>query len=175
MPQQEFGLVIIASVGTLRYQEHRSVQQIHQHLVEQGVCISERSVSNLLARCDELVSLVVQDPERLRQVLGNQQQAILSIDGMQPDVGHEVLWVIRECVSGEILLAKTLLSATSEDLAPLLQAVQQALPIPIVGIVSDGQRSIRKAVATALPGVRHGLCQFHYLDQRAHLNRNLRF
>ncbi|NDJ18793.1 hypothetical protein GS601_16100 [Myxacorys almedinensis A] len=28
---------------------------------------------------------------------------ILAIDGMQPDVGHEVLWVIREVLSGEIL------------------------------------------------------------------------
>ena len=25
---------------------------------------------------------------------------------MQPDVGHEVLWVIRECISGEILKSK---------------------------------------------------------------------
>jgi len=40
--------------------------------------------------------------------------AIVAIDG--PDVGHEVLWVIRECISGEILLAKTLLSSSAEDL-----------------------------------------------------------
>ena len=38
---------------------------------------------------------------------------------MQPDVEHEVLWVIRECISGEILLAKTSLSATQFDLAEL--------------------------------------------------------
>ncbi|AUB43870.1 hypothetical protein COO91_10069 (plasmid) [Nostoc flagelliforme CCNUN1] len=29
---------------------------------------------------------------------------ILAIDGMQPEIGHEVLWVIRDCLSGEILL-----------------------------------------------------------------------
>src|SRR3954465_9776312 len=30
---------------------------------------------------------------------------------LQPDVGHEVLWVIRECLSGLVLLARALLSA----------------------------------------------------------------
>ena len=31
------------------------------------------------------------------------------------------------------------------------------------GVISDGQHSIRDAVAQALPGVPHQLCQFHYL------------
>ncbi len=82
---------------------------------------------------------------------------------MQPDVGHEVLWVIRECLSGEILLARTLLSARSEDLAVLLREVKEVLVVPIVGVISDGQQSIRKAVEVALPAVPHGLCHFHYL------------
>jgi hypothetical protein len=34
-------------------------------------------------------------------------------------------------------------------------------------VVSDGQSSIRKAVATSLPGVVHGLCHFHYLKEAA--------
>ena len=37
--------------------------------------------------------------------------------------------------------------------------------MPIVGVVSDGQHSIRQAVALALPGVPHQLCQFHYLRE----------
>jgi len=84
-------------------------------------------------------------------------------------MGHEVLWVIRDCVSGEILLAQSLLSATTTDLAMLLKQVKQALPVPITGIVSDGQQSIRKAVATALPQVAHGLCHFHYLREATKL------
>ena len=39
--------------------------------------------------------------------------------------------------------------------------------MPIEGVVSDGQRSIRKAVARALPDAPHGLCHFHYLRQAA--------
>jgi hypothetical protein len=92
---------------------------------------------------------------------------VLALDGLQPDVGHEVLWVIRDCVTGEPLLARSLLSATEADLAALLREVQAPLPVPILGVVSDGQQSIRRAVATALPGIPHQLCHFHYLREAA--------
>ncbi len=165
LPHHEFGLDVIALVGALRYQEHRSVPQIHAHLKSQCVCISERSVTHLLARYDELVSLWLKDVSRLKAVAKEQGRLILAIDGMQPEVGHEVLWVIRECLSGEILLAKTLLSSKTEDLAALLLEVSNTLDVPIDGVVSDGQQSIRKAVEVALPGIAHGLCHFHYLKE----------
>ena len=34
------------------------------------------------------------------------------------EVGHEVLWVLRDCLSPEILLARTLLSAPNQDARP---------------------------------------------------------
>jgi hypothetical protein len=86
---------------------------------------------------------------------------------LQPDVGHEVLWVIRDVLSGEVLLAKSLLSSTQGDLATLLREVKAAVRVPIAGVVSDGQTSIRKAVAEALKGVPHQLCHFHYLREAA--------
>ena len=46
------------------------------------------------------------DTQRLRRVLAKQGRAILVLDGMQPDVGHEVLWAVRVCLSGEELLAR---------------------------------------------------------------------
>src|SRR5438093_801810 len=72
---------------------------------------------------------------------------------------------IRECLSGEVLLARPLLSATESDLAALFREVLQMLPVPVVGVISDGQQSLRKAVASVLPGVPHQLCQFHYLRE----------
>lgn len=78
-----------------------------------------------------------------------------------------MLWVIRDCLSGEILLARTLLSATHQDLAALFEEVKQWLLVPIAGVVSDGQHSIRKAVSTVFPEVAHGLCHFHYLKEAA--------
>lgn len=167
LPQHEFGLDVMALVGGLRYQEHRSVAQIHQVLQSRGVSVSERTVSNLLARYDELVALEMGNIERIGKIVAQQSQVILAIDGLQPQVGHEVLWMIREVISGEILLARPLLSSSSEDLIPMLVQVKQGLSVPIVGVVSDGQTSIRKAVVSALPEAAHGLCHFHYLREAA--------
>ena len=94
-------------------------------------------------------------------------RVILAIDGLRPDVGHEVLWVIRDVLSGEVLLARSLLSSCQADLAKLLREVAGALPVPIAGVVSDGRTSIRKAVAEALEGVPHQLCHSHYLREAA--------
>jgi hypothetical protein len=55
------------------------------------------------------------------------------VDGLRPDVGHEVLWVVRDCASGEILLARPLLSEREADLVTLLKEVQGALSVPIQG------------------------------------------
>ncbi len=161
LPHHEFGLDVIAHIGRLRYTEHRSIAEIHAHLIGRGVRISERTVENLLDRYDELLAVSLTDDRRLKKLLKNQKRVILAIDGLQPDVGHEVLWVIRDVLSGEVLLARSLLSSTQDDLAKLLHEVKGALPVPIAGVVSDGQTSIRNAVKAALDSVPHQLCQFH--------------
>jgi hypothetical protein len=167
LPYHEFGLDVMALVGRLRYAEHRSIPEIHRELTGQGVIVAQRTVTNLLDRYDELRALATADPRRLEPLLRPQGRVILAIDGLQPDVGHEVLWVLRDCLSGEILLAKSLLSSTAKDLAGLIDQVRRALPVPITGVVSDGQESIRNAVAMALRGVPHQLCHFHYLREAA--------
>ena len=167
LPHHEFGLDVIALIGRLRYAEHRSVPEIHQELTRRGVVLAQRTVSNLLDRYDELRALATADPQRLRRLLRGQKRVVLAIDGLQPDVGHEVLWVLRDCLSGEVLLARSLLSATTADLGALLAEVRDALPVPISGAISDGQETIRQAVAQELRGVPHQLCHFHYLREAA--------
>jgi hypothetical protein len=173
------------------------VPEIHRALRGRGVALAERTVTNLLDRYDELVAValaddrrlravladdrrlravladdrrlraVLADDRRLRAVLADQGRVIPALDGLQPDVGHEVLWVLRDCLSGEVLLARSLLSATARDLAPLIRSVAASAGVPIVGVISDGQHSVRQAVALALPGVPHQLCHFHYLREAA--------
>jgi len=126
-----------------------------------------RSVTNLVDRYDELLALSLSDTRRLRRVTAAAGRVILAIDGLQPDVGHEVLWVLRDVLSGEVLLARSLLSSRQDDLAKLIGEVRDALPVPIAGVVSDGQTSIRNAVKAALDGVPHQLCHFHYLREAA--------
>jgi hypothetical protein len=167
LPHHEFGLDVLALVGRLRHAEHRSVPEIHQALTRRGVAIALRSVSNLLDRHDELRALATADRQRLHALLRKRRRVVLAIDGLQPDVGHEVLWVLRDCLSGEVLLARSLLSSTIKDLKALVTEVRQALPVPITAAVSDGQDSLRKAIAQALPGVPHQQCHFHYLREAA--------
>ncbi len=47
----------------------------------------------------------------------------------------------------------------------LLLEVTNTLNVPIYGVASDGQQSIRKAVGLALPNIAHGLCHYHYLKE----------
>ena len=99
LPRHEFGLDVIALVGALRYREHRSVPEIHGVLRTRGVGLCERSVTNLLDRYDELLATALADDRRLRAVLAHQGRVILALDGLQPDVGHEGLGVLRDGLS----------------------------------------------------------------------------
>ena len=140
--------------------------QIHEELGRRGLCIAQRSVTNQLYRYEELVALHLADSGRLKARLAEQKQVILALDGLQPDVGHEVLWVVRDCLSEEILLARPLLSSTQGDLTALLKEVKaqlKQLEVPVKGVISDGEETIGSAVAFVFPGVPHQLCQFHYL------------
>jgi hypothetical protein len=162
LPHYEHGLDVRALLGALRYQHHETVIEIHRELVERGVSISQRNVTYLLDCYDELVALRLSETPERRERLQAQGRLILAIDGLQPEVGHEVLWVVRE-----VLLARSLLSSAERELTPLLREAVAGLEVPVVGAVSDGQHSIRNAVAEAFPGQPHQLCHFHYLRQAA--------
>src|SRR5437763_17098204 len=100
---------------------------MHRALLARGVSITERSVTSLMQRYEELVALRVRDQERIKARLQKQGRVILAIDGLQPDVGHEVLWLVRGCLSEEILLARPLRSSSQGDLTALLREVNEQL------------------------------------------------
>jgi hypothetical protein len=166
LPHGEFGLEVIALIGRWRFREHRSVPEMHRLLLSRGVSITERSVTHLMQRYEELVTLRITDHERIKTRLQKQGHVMLALDGLQPDVGHEVLWVVRDCLSEEILLARPLLSSTQGDLTALLTEVKdllKELQVPVKGVISDGEETIGKAVTFVFADVPHQLCQFHYL------------
>src|SRR5262249_16631268 len=167
LAHHEFGLDLITEIGLWRYGEQRSVPQIHTLLRARDLPSSERSVTNLLDRYDHLLALSVLDVARLRRLTKAHKRLILALDGLQPDAGHEVLWLLRECLSGQILLCRSLLSATQTDLAWLLEELRDALDLPSAAVVWDGQRSIRNAVARVFASVAHQLSHFHSLPEAA--------
>src|SRR4051794_10614980 len=67
LPEHEFGLDVIARIGTLRHAQHRSIPEIHAELTRRGVPLCLRTVTNLLDRYDELLALPLADTGRLRR------------------------------------------------------------------------------------------------------------
>ena len=61
LPQHEFRLDVIALIGPLRYPQHRTAPEMHQELRRRGLDICERTVTNLLDRYDEPVSIRLSD------------------------------------------------------------------------------------------------------------------
>ncbi|RKH18822.1 hypothetical protein D7Y13_06125 [Corallococcus praedator] len=161
LPEHEFGLDVIALIGALRYQEQRSVPSIHAALRARDVPISERSVTNLLDRYDELLALRLSDCLRLKAVTQKLGRVVLSMSALRPEVGNQVLWVARECLSSEVLGAWSLPEHREEELVPRFQEMSRSLDVPVVGVVSDGQGPVVRAVTEALPGVPHQLRQSH--------------
>src|SRR5258708_18775145 len=76
LPHGEYGLDVIALVGFLRYRRHQSLSEIHGSLHERGLTIGERTVLNLLARYEALVTLHIADRES-RQSLVQQQRSCM--------------------------------------------------------------------------------------------------
>jgi hypothetical protein len=130
-------------------------------LTRRGVTLSPRSVTHLLDRDDELRAVATADRDRRHALRRQQRRVVRAIEGLRPDVGHEVLGVLRDRLPGEVVLAQSLLSATINDLTGRLTDVQLALPVPIRGAISDGRDTIREAIAQALPGVPHRPCHVH--------------
>ena len=167
LPKHALGRDVMAYVGTLRYAQHRRLPEIHQHLRSRGGAVAPRTVRHLRERYDELLPLSLTDTARLQRIPHAQGRGLLALDGLQPAVGHEVLWVLRDCLSGEVLLARSVLSAPQPALAVLRRTVRQHVPGPLVGIVSDGPLSLRGAVAAGCSAVPHHLWHVQYLREAA--------
>ena len=79
LPKHEFGLDVIALVGTLSYAQYRSVPEIHQELEPRRVTIALRTVLNLSERYDELVALSLTDTARLQRITEAQGHVALAL------------------------------------------------------------------------------------------------
>lgn len=163
-----YGLDVVVRIGYLRFAEHRTREEIWWEFGEQTpVQLSERHVQNLLEVYLALLRASEQEPgERLAPTVEEHGGIILALDGLQPEQGNEQLWVVREVFSGAVLGAANLQQASAPFLARLLRPIREA-GLPVLGVVSDAQESIRLAVADVFPGVPHQLCQYHALREAA--------
>ncbi|MDQ3700035.1 MAG: transposase [Chloroflexota bacterium] len=163
-----YGLDVVVRIGHLRFTEHRTREEIWRAVRDgTSVRLSERHVQNLLDVYLALLRASEQDvATRLADTIAHHGGVVVSLDGLQPEQGNEQLWVVREVLSGTVLGAANLQQATAAHLAGLLRPLRRA-GLPVLGVVSDAQESIRLAVAEVFPGVPHQLCQYHALREAA--------
>jgi hypothetical protein len=168
MKHSSYGYDVLALVGELRFKHHMTVKELTDTLNERGIQTSERHAQNLYERYQVLLAASLDD--HVRKVLAETTEQnggiILSMDGVQPEKGNETLYVLREVFSGTVLAAKNMKSGAAAELQTLILPVIE-LGFPIVGIVSDGQHSIRLAFEGLLPDVPYQYCQYHYLKDIA--------
>src|SRR5215208_4265249 len=163
-----YGLDVVVRIGHLRFSEHRTREEIWRTLRDEAALqLSERHVRNLLEVYLALLRASQRDPrEQLARLVDTHGGLVLSLDGLQPEQGNEQLWVVREVLSGTVLGAANLQQATAAVLAGLLRPIA-ALELPVLGVISDAQESVRLAVAGVFPGVPHQLCRYHALREAA--------
>lgn len=170
LPGFTFGLDLVVLIGHLRLVDHRTLDETHQVVQERlkpwDVTISRREILYLfdvyctLLRAAHEVTTDQAWQTQVRQGGG----LILSIDGIQPDKGSETVYLVRDVVTGRLLVADNVACSDTATIQTLLQPIRD-LGLPVSGVISDGQESILQAVAAVWPTIPHQVCQFHYLRE----------
>src|SRR5438270_5258547 len=107
-----------------------------------------------------------QDPEALRRQYESVGAIILSIDGLQPEKGHETLYVVRELTQKRVWFAEPLISATADEVRRLIIQAKEwagALGKPVALWLSDRQDAFVTGIAAEFPDVPHRYCDNHFL------------
>lgn len=167
LPKFLYGLDVLTEIARQRWVLRQSVPEIHGALHEDyGLPISERNVDYSIQTWQALATASVLRDRRRTEALQRQGGIILAIDGLQPEKGHDTLYLFRDAISHTNLLTQTLSNSSSTHLAALIDDVKR-LGIPILAVVTDKQQSLVLAVDKALPGIPHQLCQFHFFRNLA--------
>jgi hypothetical protein len=94
----------------------------------------------------------------------------VTIDGLQPEKGHETLYVVRELMRKRVGFAEPLLSSATQEVRRLIVLARQwaeRLDKPVRVWMSDKQDAFVTAIAEEFVGVPHRYCQNHFLRDLA--------
>jgi len=107
-----------------------------------------------------------QDPQRLVAAYADVDAVILAIDGLQPEKGHETLYVVRELVKKRVWFAEALLSSATAEVQRLLAQARswaEGLDKGVRLWMSDKQEAFVRGIAAEFPGVPHRYGVNHFL------------
>ena len=97
MPWWLIGWDVFCWLGHRRFARHWSVPQLRAELLDRyGIPLSEDAIEDYLQRYQCMLAARQQDPAQLIKEYQKTRHVMLSIDGLQPEKGHETLYVVRE-------------------------------------------------------------------------------
>ena len=166
-PGSTYGYDVLVRIGWLRQHQRATYSEIHTEL-SCRFPISESHVRYLyqhiylpLLACHER-----QQHGRLAQIAQEQGGLVIALDGLAPQGGEPQIWFIRDLSTGLTLRSGWLAQLDQPTFEAFLAPLRH-LEWPILAVLSDKQTGLVPAVATALPGSHHQLCQAHYLRNLA--------
>jgi hypothetical protein len=167
LPKWAIGWDVFCWIGHRRCSRHWSVSQIQDELWDEyGIKISDDSIARYIGHYQVMLAARQQDPEALRRQYESVEEIILSIDGLQPEKGHETLYVVRELTQKRVWFAEPLISATAGEVRRLIakaKAWAESLGKPVALWLSDRQDAFVTGIAAEFPEVPHRYCDNHFL------------
>jgi hypothetical protein len=171
LPQMAVGWDVLCWIGHRRCSRHMAVPLIRSELLDDyRIMLSEDAIEKAIRRYQAMLTARQQDPEALRREYAAGAEVILSIDGLQPEKGHETLYVVRELTRKRVWFAEPLLSATADAVRPLIAQAKRwarSLGVPVGLWISDKQDAFVTGIAAEFPDVPHRYCDNHFLRDMA--------
>ncbi len=166
-PKWAVGWDVLCWIGHRRCSRHWSISQIQSDLWDDyGIKLSADSIARYIGSYQVMLAARQQDPESLRRHYEAVDEIILSIDGLQPEKGHETLYVVRELTGKRVWFAEPLISATADEVRRLIaqaRAWAKSLGKPVALWLSDRQDAFVTGIAAEFPDVPHRYCDNHFL------------
>jgi hypothetical protein len=167
LPKWAIGWDVFCWIGHRRFARHWSISQIRSELWDEyGIKVSDDSLTRYARHYQVMLAARQQDPEALRRQYDPVERIILSIDGLQPEKGHEALYVVRELTQKRVWFAEPLISATADEVRRLIKQAKawaESLGKPVALWLSDGQDAFVTGIAAEFPDVPHRYCDNHFL------------
>ena len=167
LPAWAIGWDVFCWIGHRRFSRHWSIPQICQELSDSyAIKLTEPCIGLYVQRYQTMVAARQQDFEAMQRQYEGVDDIILTIDGLQPEKGHETLYVVRELTQKRVWFAEPLLSATTAEVQRMIaQAKQWAerLDKRVILWISDKQDAFVKGIAAEFSGVPHRYCDNHFL------------
>ena len=171
LPQMAIGWDVFCWIGHRRFSRHMAVSLIQSELLDDyQIKLSEDAIEQYIRRYQVMLAARQQDVESLRREYEAGAEIILCIDGLQPEKGHEALYVVRELTRRRVWFAEPLLSATADEVRRLIAKAKEwaeSLGTPVGLWMSDKQEAFVKGIAAEFPDVPHRYCDNHFLRDLA--------